>query len=39
VSSIREERTQNPFLLQPDFDSFVHLKRNWLAYKAKHGIQ
>jgi len=39
VSTIGEERSQNPFLLQPDFESFVNLKRNWLAYKAKHGIQ
>ena len=39
VSTIGEERAQNPFLLQPDLDSFVHLKRNWLSYKAKHGIQ
>ncbi|MBU0508269.1 MBL fold metallo-hydrolase [bacterium] len=39
VSTIREERAQNPFLLRPDFESFVDLKRNWLAYKAQHGIQ
>jgi glyoxylase-like metal-dependent hydrolase (beta-lactamase superfamily II) len=39
VSTIRDERAQNPFLLQPDFEKFVHLKRNWLKYKAEHGIK
>ena len=38
-STIGQERRTNPFLLQPDFEAFVHLKRNWLAYKAEHGIQ
>ncbi|MBD3336006.1 MAG: MBL fold metallo-hydrolase, partial [Candidatus Eisenbacteria bacterium] len=37
-SSIGRERETNPFLLQPDFDAFVHLKRNWLEYKRRHGI-
>jgi glyoxylase-like metal-dependent hydrolase (beta-lactamase superfamily II) len=37
-STIGKERTSNPFILQPDFDSFVHLKRNWDAYKKEHGI-
>lgn len=37
-STIGQERRKNPFLLQPDFEAFVHLKRNWLAYKAEHGI-
>jgi len=38
-STIGEEKAQNPFLLQPDFEHFVSLKRNWLAYKTKHGIK
>ena len=38
VSTIGDEKKQNPFLLQPDFEHFVDLKRNWLAYKAEHGI-
>lgn len=37
-STIAHERQTNPFLLQPDFDSFVWLKKNWLAYKQEHGI-
>lgn len=38
VSTIGDERRENPFLLRPDFDSFVDLKRNWAVYKAEHGI-
>jgi hydroxyacylglutathione hydrolase len=38
VSTIGDEKKQNPFLLQPDFEHFVDLKRNWQAYKAEHGI-
>jgi glyoxylase-like metal-dependent hydrolase (beta-lactamase superfamily II) len=37
-STIGRERESNPFLTQPDFGAFVHLKRNWAAYKKKHGI-
>jgi hydroxyacylglutathione hydrolase len=37
-STIANERETNPFLLQPDFDAFVDLKRNWAAYKKEHGI-
>ncbi len=37
-STIAHERETNPFLLQPDFEAFVHLKRNWAAYKKEHGI-
>ena len=38
-STIGEERQVNPFLLQPDFESFVDLKKNWLQYKQEHGIK
>lgn len=38
VSTIGDEKKQNPFLRQPDFEHFVDLKRNWQAYKAEHGI-
>lgn len=38
TSTIGHERATNPFLLQPDFAAFVHLKRNWQAYKEEHGI-
>jgi glyoxylase-like metal-dependent hydrolase (beta-lactamase superfamily II) len=38
VSTIGHERETNPFLLQPDFEAFVDLKRNWAAYKREHGI-
>jgi glyoxylase-like metal-dependent hydrolase (beta-lactamase superfamily II) len=37
-STIGHEKETNPFILRPDFQSFVELKRNWLAYKAEHGI-
>ncbi len=37
-STIGREKETNPFLLRPDFASFVHLKRTWLEYKRKHGI-
>ena len=37
-STIAHERETNPFMQQPDFQSFVHLKKNWAAYKAEHGI-
>jgi hydroxyacylglutathione hydrolase len=37
-SSIGEEKATNPFLLQPDFASFVHLKATWATYKEEHGI-
>ncbi len=38
-STILNERKANPFLLQPDIDSFIDLKRNWLEYKRIHGIE
>ena len=37
-STIAHERDTNPFLLQPTFDDFVSLKRNWAEYKRQHGI-
>jgi glyoxylase-like metal-dependent hydrolase (beta-lactamase superfamily II) len=37
-SSIGHEKKTNPFILRDSFDSFVELKKNWLAYKAEHGI-
>jgi len=39
VSTIGRERRENPFLLQPDIPSFIHLKENWAEYKKKHGIK
>jgi glyoxylase-like metal-dependent hydrolase (beta-lactamase superfamily II) len=38
-STIGKERQTNPFLIQPDFEAFVDLKRNWTAYKQTHGIE
>ena len=38
-STIGKERQTNPFLIQPDFEAFVDLKRNWTAYKEAHGIE
>ncbi len=38
-STIGDERKENPFLIQPDYDAFLHLKKNWLQYKEEHGIK
>jgi len=38
-STVGEERRSNPFLLQPDLEAFLDLKRNWPAYKRKQGIR
>jgi len=38
-STIGRERKTNPFLLRPDLESFVDLKRNWASYKKEHGIE
>jgi len=38
-STVGHEKATNPFLLRPDLDSFVDLKRNWAEYKRKHGIK
>ncbi|MFC1651131.1 MBL fold metallo-hydrolase [Candidatus Latescibacterota bacterium] len=38
-STIGREKSENPFILRDSFESFVDLKRNWLEYKQKHGIQ
>jgi glyoxylase-like metal-dependent hydrolase (beta-lactamase superfamily II) len=37
-STILNEKKTNPFILQPDFESFLELKRNWAEYKRIHGI-
>jgi len=38
-STIARERETNPFLLRPDVESFIDLKRNWAEYKKEHGIE
>ena len=38
TSTIGREKSTNPFLLQPDEESFISLKNNWAAYKKAHGI-
>ncbi len=38
VSTIGDELRENPFILRPDFESFLELKQNWLEYKREHGI-
>ena len=37
-STILHERQTNPFLLQPDVEAFIDLKRNWLEYKKTQDI-
>jgi hydroxyacylglutathione hydrolase len=39
VSTIKDEKQTNPFIFQPNLESFIKLKRNWLIYKAQHGIK
>lgn len=38
-STIGREKQTNPFILCETFEDFVHLKRTWLEYKRKHGIE
>ena len=38
-STIEYEKNNNPFILQPDFEAFFHLKNNWEQYKVEHGIK
>ncbi|MCK4655434.1 MAG: MBL fold metallo-hydrolase [candidate division Zixibacteria bacterium] len=37
-STILSEKKTNPFLLRPDIEAFIDLKRNWLEYKRIHNI-
>jgi glyoxylase-like metal-dependent hydrolase (beta-lactamase superfamily II) len=37
-STIALEKLMNPFLQCADFDGFLQLKRDWLTFKAKHGL-
>ena len=37
-STIGEQRRTNPYLQQPDFDSFWHLRRNWKQHCREQGI-
>lgn len=37
-STIGNELKTNPFILRENFEAFVDLKKNWLAYKKEHGI-
>jgi hydroxyacylglutathione hydrolase len=38
-STIGYEKKHNPFLLCENYKAFLHLKENWDAYKAEHGIR
>ena len=39
LSTIKNEKETNPFIIQPDFEAFLHLKNNWAQYKREHGIK
>jgi glyoxylase-like metal-dependent hydrolase (beta-lactamase superfamily II) len=39
TSTLGEQRRSNPYLLQPDFDSFWWLRQNWKTYCQQHGIR
>lgn len=38
-STIGEQRRSNPYLQQPDFESFWHLRQNWKTYVKQHGLK
>ena len=38
-STLGREKQENPFILRKDFNDFLDLKKNWLAYKKEHGIE
>jgi len=38
TSTIEEEKTTNPFLIQPNFEKFLYLKKNWSQYKKEHNL-
>lgn len=37
-STIAHEKKTNPFILRPNVESFIDLKKNWEEYKRIHGI-
>ena len=39
ATTIALERITNPFLLAPDFEAFLQLKRDWADYKARLGLK
>ncbi len=38
-STIALEKQTNPFLLCPDVDAFLKLKREWPSFKSTHGLK
>jgi hydroxyacylglutathione hydrolase len=38
-STIGDEKRNNPFILRPNLNDFIELKKNWLEYKRAHGIK
>ena len=38
-STLALEKRTNPFLLCADLDAFLDLKREWPAFKARHGLK
>ena len=38
-STIALEKQTNPFLLCPDVDAFLRLKREWPSFKSTHGLK
>ena len=38
-STMALERATNPFLLCADLDAFLQMKRDWPAYKKRHGLR
>ena len=39
TSTLKEEKENNPFLLQESFKDFWNLKNHWKEYKQEHNIQ
>lgn len=38
-STVGWEKRTNPFLLCPDVEAFLNLKREWAGFKAQHGLR
>jgi glyoxylase-like metal-dependent hydrolase (beta-lactamase superfamily II) len=38
-STIALEKETNPFLLCPDVDAFLKMKREWPSFKSTHGLK
>ena len=38
-TTIRRERTTNPFMMCATVDEFLELKKTWATFKQRHGLK